>query len=220
MLPAISLPLVTRFPSLGTCTNIIRIRWFTSDSFTFYKLFQAFRQYEEWRAKQKRALLEEKRQIIILQCVYDQPFFFVIYFSFNFSRPSTQSLVVVPQPAECLERDTYFILPAAPRWWTDYIFRFSGGHLNDEELDGHDVWRAISNGDASPRTEILHNIDSKSVPDTELGFSYQGIGLRVGDMKLLMGVRNISYFIPPEERRSSPANKLPLHYLECVSVKC
>lgn len=81
------------------------------------------------------------------------------------------------------------------------------------------MWQAISNGEASPRTEILHNIDSNSVPDSELGFAYQGIGLRVGDMKLLMGVPNISYFIPPEDRKSSQASKLFLQDLEDVSLK-
>lgn len=102
-----------------------------------------------------------------------------------------------------------------------FVLRFSGGSLNHEELDldGHDVWRAISNGEASPRSEILHNIDIKSVPESELGFAYQGIGLRLGDMKLLMGVPNISYFIPPEDRRSTQANKLSPQDLEDVSVK-
>lgn len=90
------------------------------------------------------------------------------------------------------------------------LFPCLGGYLNDEDLplDGHDVWKTISNGEASPRTEILHNIDTPSFPDTELGFAYQGIGLRVGDMKLLMGVPNISYFIPPEERNISEVNSV------------
>ena len=102
-----------------------------------------------------------------------------------------------------------------------FVLWFSGGNLSPEDLDldGHDVWRAISYGEASPRSEILHNIDIKSVAESQLGFAYQGIGLRLGDMKLLMGVPNISYFIPPEDRDATQTNKLSLQALESVSVK-
>lgn len=97
------------------------------------------------------------------------------------------------------------------------VLSLLGGALDGEDLDGYDVWKSISNGEASPRTEILHNIDSPSSYD-QLGFAYQGIGLRIGDMKLLMGVPNISYFIPPEERNSSQDSKLYWQDLEDVST--
>ena len=69
------------------------------------------------------------------------------------------------------------------------------------------MWHTLSRGDDSPRTEILHNIDNRPPNGSMLG-NFQGMALRMGSMKLLMNVNNITWFKPPELRGEFPEELL------------
>lgn len=82
------------------------------------------------------------------------------------------------------------------------LINLAGGSYDAKHpipIDGFDVWSTLSRGDASPRTEILLNIDNPpSGTSKMLGVNWQGMALRKGSMKLLMNVKNITWFKPPE----------------------
>ena len=89
--------------------------------------------------------------------------------------------------------------------WFPTIVGLAGGNTDGLELDGYDVWRSISDGEPSPRTEILHNID----PMAPLyGFRWNlsefdnrvTAAIHVGNWKLITGDPfNGTWTAPPED---------------------
>ena len=84
-----------------------------------------------------------------------------------------------------------FVLVYCKQVFISYnLFAIIGGSFDGEfpkPVDSYDIWETISSGKPSPRDEILINIDTS-----------QGAALRVGQMKLLLNVPNVTWFKPPE----------------------
>ncbi|XP_053158625.1 arylsulfatase I [Hemicordylus capensis] len=99
--------------------------------------------------------------------------------------------------------------------WYPTLVTLAGGNVSEtENLDGYNVWPAISEGKESPRTEILHNIDPL-YNHAKYGSLESGFGLwntavqasvRVGDWKLLTGDPGYSDWIPPQTLTNFPGS--------------
>ncbi|CAI5766753.1 arylsulfatase I [Podarcis lilfordi] len=99
--------------------------------------------------------------------------------------------------------------------WYPTLVTLAGGNLSEaDNLDGYNVWPAISEGKESPRTEILHNIDPlynhAKYGSLERGFGIWNTAVqasvRVGDWKLLTGDPGYSDWIPPQTLTNFPGS--------------
>ncbi|XP_046580315.1 arylsulfatase B-like isoform X1 [Haliotis rubra] len=87
--------------------------------------------------------------------------------------------------------------------WFPTLVGVAGGNTNGTKpLDGFDQWKTISEGGASPRKELLHNIDILTQPKGAKLFNNTfdtriRAAIRVGDWKLITGSPGNGSWIPP-----------------------
>ena len=77
--------------------------------------------------------------------------------------------------------------------WLPTLLNLAGGDAGAVDgLDGHDVWPALAANGSSPRTELLHNIDTFGRSD------FGNAALRVGSLKLIVGSPGVGdHLVPP-----------------------
>lgn len=86
--------------------------------------------------------------------------------------------------------------------WFPTLIGLAGGSLNGTKPDGFDQWKTISEGQLSPRKELLHNIDPLEGPKGKSLFpglfdTRVRAALRIGDWKIITGNPGNSSWIPP-----------------------
>ncbi|NXG18964.1 ARSI Arylsulfatase, partial [Grallaria varia] len=112
------------------------------------------------------------------------------------------------------KRRTSWALVHITDWYPTLVSLARGNLSNVPDLDGYNVWPAISEGKESPRTEILHNIDPL-YNHAKYGSLEDGFGIwntavqasiRVGEWKLLTGDPGYSDWIPPQTLTNFPGS--------------
>ncbi|XP_076467826.1 arylsulfatase B-like [Babylonia areolata] len=89
-------------------------------------------------------------------------------------------------------------------WYPTLVEGVAGGSLNGTKpLDGFNQWKSLKDGSASPRKEVLHNIDILYALHGERKSEYPEwdtrvrASLRVGDMKIITGYPGNGTWVPP-----------------------
>ncbi|XP_025084343.1 LOW QUALITY PROTEIN: arylsulfatase B-like [Pomacea canaliculata] len=78
--------------------------------------------------------------------------------------------------------------------WMPTIVAAAGGEIKDGDIDGMNIWDAISNYTPSPRTEFIYNLDDMFIP-------LEGhAAIRQGDYKLIVGFPGLysGWYFPNE----------------------
>ncbi|GFO42305.1 arylsulfatase b [Plakobranchus ocellatus] len=86
--------------------------------------------------------------------------------------------------------------------WFPTIVEAAGLKYEDPNRDGVSLWKSITHLSASPRTEMVYNLDNRSLPEN--GHA----AIRVGDMKLVIGFPGLfNDWYKPEQVWTEPLPK-------------
>eukprot|EP00039_Didymoeca_costata_P006376 m.89637 g.89637 ORF g.89637 m.89637 type:complete len:574 (-) comp13233_c0_seq2:193-1914(-) len=72
-------------------------------------------------------------------------------------------------------------------WYKTIVAGLAGGTVDFNQTgpstpDGYDCWHALTTDGASPRTEVIHQVENQYFNDSSTGYA-----IRMGNMKLIMG---------------------------------